>query len=290
VLQVTDNVDRVSVDTMKVTVDYAPPPAGTLLYNFPLADSKVVSVINNRSDTTGYYSPSTSLGQVKDGNNHTWYLFRDRLNGLRIDAQRGKLISTIEDGYGHETAGGVTYYSRSEIQLAEWNLTLDTNKTYCFEWKGYYPQDTNYINTNGAPDWATILNMFQVHSYSQVTTVIGMNQGIKGNIYEADNTNDSLTIGYISDFYHRAHTLRFYIREGKGYTGQDAFIKIYMDGQQVFSRVTGTVGSPTFDDYVKFAGLYDWRNWITNPDSLARGRKYSLITEAFNVYDVTGNK
>jgi hypothetical protein len=275
---------------MKVTVDYTPPPEGTLLYSFPLGDSKVVSVINNRSDTTGYYSPSTSLGQVTDGNNHTWYLFRDRLNGLRIDAQRGKLYSTIEDGYAHETSDGVTYYSRGEIELAEWNLTLDTNKTYCFEWKGYYPQDTNYINTNDAPNWATILNMFQVHSYSQVTTVMGLNQGVKGNIYEADNTNDSLTIAYVSDFYHKARTLRFYIREGKGYTGQDAFIKLYMDGQQVFSRDTGTVGSPTFDDYVKFAGLYDWRNWVVSPDSLARGRKYSLTTEAFNVYEVKGHK
>jgi hypothetical protein len=282
-LQVTDNVDRVSVDTVKITVDYATAPANsTLIFNFPLSDANVLSIVNNRSDTTTYFPPSNSLGQVTDGNGHKWYLFRDRLNGLRIDAQRGKLISTIEDGYAGETSDGVTYYSRAEIELADGDFLIDTSKIYTFEWKGYLPSDTNLINTNGAPDWAEILTMFQIHSLSQTPTVFGLNEGVKGNIYAGFQT-DSLTLGYIPDFTH-SRTLRFTIKEGQG---QGAFMKVQLDGQTVYYLKNTQIGSGYYDDYVKFGGLYDWRNWITNPDSLARGRKYSLVTEGFNVYTLT---
>jgi hypothetical protein len=282
-LQVTDNVDRVSVDTVKITVNYATAPANsTLIFNFPLSDANVLSIVNNRSDTTTYFPPSNSLGQVTDGNGHKWYLFRDRLNGLRIDAQRGKLISTIEDGYAGETSDGTTYYSRAEIALADGEFLIDTSKIYTFEWKGYLPSDTNLINTNGAPDWAEILTMFQIHSLSQTPTVFGMNEGVKGNIYAGFQT-DSLTLGYIPDFTH-SRTLRFTIKEGQG---QGAFMKVQLDGQTVYYLKNTQIGSGYYDDYVKFGGLYDWRNWITNPDSLARGRKYSLVTEGFNVYTLT---
>ncbi|HXS58993.1 MAG TPA: PKD domain-containing protein [Hanamia sp.] len=282
-LQVTDNVDRVAVDTVKITVNYTTAPANsTLLFNFPLSDATVLSIVNNRSDTTTYFPPSNSLGQVTDGNGHKWYLFRDRLNGLRIDAQRGKLISTIEDGYAGETSDGTTYYSRAEIALADGDFLIDTSKIYAFEWKGYLPSDTNLINTNGAPDWAEILTMFQIHSLSQTPTVFGMNEGVKGNIYAGFQT-DSLTLGYIPDFTH-SRTLRFTIKEGNG---AGAFMKVELDGQTVYYLKNTQIGSGYYDDYVKFGGLYDWRNWITNPDSLARGRKYSLVTEGFNVYQLS---
>jgi hypothetical protein len=77
------------------------------------------------------------------------------------------------------------------------------------------------------------------------------------------------------------------MREGLAYPGQKAFIKMEMDGVTKYTRTTGGVGSAHFDDYVKFGSLYDWRSWITRKDSLARGRKYSLVTESFKVYQLS---
>src|SRR5690606_13979688 len=83
------------------------------------------------------------------------------------------------------------------------------------------------------------------------------------------------------------HTLRITMREGLGYPGQTAFIKVELDGVQKYFRNTGGVGSAYFDDYVKFGSIYDWRSWITSQNSLARGRKFSLITESFRVYQLS---
>ncbi len=47
-------------------------------------------------------------------------------------------------------------------------------------------------------------------------------------------------------WYNQAHTMRLTIREGAGYAGQDAFIKVEIDGVQKYYRNTGKVGLQHF--------------------------------------------
>ena len=290
-------------DTVVVRVEYDVPPANsTLIRDFNMSDPKNYKTINNRSDTTTYFELSNrTYSQTGD---EDYYLFRARAQGLTIDSSRGKLISTNEDGYaGARACSTCPYYPRSEIQVSNMTYIVDTLHTYVFEWKGYFPQIENYLNQDGHPNWATILTMFQIHgnAYDYAITNFSLNHNgnITFNNTIVDNNakgsgdfqpKDSLTIGFIPDFYNKSKTLRVTMREGKGYAGQDAFIKMEMDGVQKYYRNTGGVGSPGFDDYVKFGGLYDWNSWITNKDSLARGRKYSLVTESFKIYTLLDNQ
>ena len=58
-----------------------------------------------------------------------------------IDPLNSKFYSTVEDGYAWNSSG----YSRTEASYTT-NWTLDTNKTYCFEWRGYFAQDLSYLS------------------------------------------------------------------------------------------------------------------------------------------------
>jgi len=286
-------------DTVVVRVDYDVPPANsTLIRNFNMSDPKNLVPINNRTDTVTYFPTSNrTYSQAAD---EDYYFFRARTSGLTIDSSRGKLRSTNEDGYAGERACSTcAYYPRSEIEVSNMNWIVDTLHTYVFEWKGYLPQIENYLNQDGNPNWATILTMFQIHgnAYDYAITNFSLNHNGNISFHNAVVNNemkgtgdfqpkDSITIGFIPDFYNKSRTLRITLREGKGYPGQDAFIKMEIDGVQKYFRNTGGVGSPGLDDYVKFGGLYDWNSWITNKDSLARGRKYSLVTESFKIYRI----
>ena len=295
-LEVTAN-GITKADTMVVRVEYDVPPANsTLIRNFDMSDPTIYTKINNRTDTINHYGPENYIyGQAGEDPNR-YYLYRARTNGLTIDAQKGKLLSLNEDGYAGETAGvGQPLYPRSELQLCDACFRFDTTKTYVFEWKGYFPQDTNYLVNY--PGWARVLTIFQVHGYKYDYAIsnfdlrpdgIYYNNEITGSQNQLSDTytEDEAFISSLHDFYNKSHTLRVTMKEGLGYPGQTAFIKVELDGVQKYFRNTGGVGSAFFDDYVKFGSIYDWRSWLTSRDSLARGRKFSLITESFKVYQL----
>jgi hypothetical protein len=280
-----------ATDVVVVNVNYDVAPNGTLIHWFDMKANS--SIIDDRHDTTSYFSPSTTYGKTGSDPNR-FYLFRDRLNGLRIDDQGSKLYSLIQDGY----AG--TGYPRAEVMLADGNFTIDTLHTYTFEWKGYFPQNTNYLTS-----WYQILTMFQIHSFQQTPTVFGFDLDASGNIILGDVYDDysgkdygkgagllttEKNVATLQQFYDQAHTIRVTVREGKGYAGQSAFLKCEIDGVTVYNRTTGQVGSTYYDDYVKFGGLYDWNSQMVSGSQLSRGRQFSLVTEAFNVYSLSNNK
>jgi hypothetical protein len=283
-------------DVVVIKVNYDLPPSGTLIHSFNLSDPAALSVINIRSDTTNFYPVNNwTYGQFSDTNTPSWdwEVFRDRSNGMYIDGQRGKMISTIQDGYE-----GTDGYPRAEISTAGYNFTIDTLKTYVFEWKGYFPQNYNYLTS-----WYQILTMFQIHSGTQTPTVFGYDLDASGNLILGDVYDDYSGTNYgkgtglktvtqnfstLNNFYNNTHTIRVTVREGRGYNGQTAFIKAELDGVVMYNRTTGQVGSSSWDDYVKFGGLYDWNSAMVSGSSLSRGRIFQLVTEGFNVY-VLGN-
>ncbi|MDE3185020.1 MAG: hypothetical protein KGM16_16530, partial [Bacteroidota bacterium] len=275
-----------ATDVVAIKVDYdLPPSGGNLIHTFLMSDN--ASVINDRHDTVSYFPVSDlNYGQSGTEPNH-FYLFRDRLNGLQIDNQNGKIYSTIQDGYA-----GTDGFPRAEIGLSNYDFIIDTSHTYLFEWKGYFPQNYNYLTS-----WYQILTTMQIHSGTQVPTVWGIDLDANGNLISGDvydNGSGLVTvnhiIGNLSTFYDNAHTIRLTMREGKGYPGQTAFFQLQVDGTTVYYRNTGQVGSSSWDDYVKFGGLYDWNSAMVNGNDLWRGRKFQLVTEAFNVYQLGNNQ
>ncbi len=283
-----------AMDIVVIKVDYDVPPANaTLIHHFDFVDN--AAVINKRDDTTSFFPVSNyQYSQTNgDSNGDDWFYFRDRTNGLYIDPERGKLVSTIQDGYQGDAG-----YARSEVALADYSFTMDTLHTYVFEWKGYYPQDNNYLIVPGLLSWHTMLNIFQIHSYAQTATVYSYGLTGADSIHVSDTHDDGTgklqtyqkSISSRHNFYDKAHTIRVTVREGRGYPGQTAFIKSEIDGVTNYYRDTGQVGSSYFDDYVKFAGLYDYNHFVVNVDSASRGRKFSLVTEAFNVYLLNNNQ
>jgi hypothetical protein len=286
-------------DTMMLRVNHDIAPTGsTLVKNFDMSSSDIYTPINDRSDTINFYptgGPKASAGTDPD----RFYLFRARLNGMTIDQQKGKFYATNQDGYaGEKPCDTCGVYPRTELQICDACFSFDTTHTYMFEWKGYLPQPTNYLADPSVPSWGKILTIFQVHGriYDYAISNFDMrpdgiyyNNEVTGSTSETSDTYEKRDtfIGTVGDFYNKSHTLRVTMREGKAYPGQKAFIKMEMDGVTKYFRNTGGVGSAHFDDYVKFGSLYDWRSWITRKDSLARGRKYSLVTESFKVYQLS---
>ncbi len=259
-----------------------PPQNATLIDDLPLA--QISTDVNNREDTVnyiGYHFPNRFSTKHK----HVIYLERSRLPSMHIDQEKGKFYTTLEDGYQWNNSG----YDRSECTYGG-SLTIDTNKTYLFEWKGYFPQTKFYINQHSVK-WANIVCMFQVHANNSKSPPLAFSLGNNGNIYVGDllynGKFDSLTIANYADFVNRVHTIRITLREGKNFPNQDAFVKVELDGAVKYFRNKGPVGGTFQHDYIKFAGLYDWRKWITDPNNKLRGRKFSLVTESFRIYELT---
>jgi hypothetical protein len=291
-LSVTVGIETAK-DTVVIRVDYDVPPAGgTLLRALPL--STIASVANDRHDTTGYLG--YSVGNYDNGNPNPalrvkiWFE-RSRLNGAMIDSARGKLYTTLEDGYPWNGGG----YGRSELTYGN-NLYLDTNKTYVMEWKGYFPQSiTSNIplkRPRATNTTAKIIGIMQIHGAvgSPPYSVNVYRDSIQLEEYggEGNGSNAYAVIMPTNDSYvMKTHTVRLTLREGKGYPGQPAFIKLEVDGVQKYLRNTGTVGQSFGQDYIKFGSLYDWSQSVVDMDSLARKKKFSLVTEAFNVYTLS---
>lgn len=264
-------------DTTVIRVSYNPPPSNSSkLIDFDMVGN--ASIINNRFDTLTYFQNGSAPYNQSTFNGIIYYFDRDRLPGLMIDSLRGKLYSTIQDGY-MSTDG----YSRSEIELSQSTLKVDTTKTYMVEWIGYYPNETDWLTTGD------MLTMMQIHG--------DLNPNPFGiYLYPAGvlNVGDYGTSGYLSptpistfsNFVNQAHTMRMTVKEGMGYPNQDGFIKIDIDGVQKYYRDTGNIGLTTFNDYLKFGGLYDFGRNMVNGDSLSRGRKFQLVTNSYKVYQL----
>lgn len=285
-------------DTTIVNVDYTPPPSGgTLIKSLsPPIFSQIRSAVNTRYDTTNDIEneATTSLGEV--------FFQRGRLPGAYVDTLNGKFYAVIEDGYAWNGNG----YDRSEVhfQGSTWNngMGIDSNKTYVFEWRGYYPQNMDFLGVN-----LTVETLMQIHGddggdnpfgFYLINGTDGANElrgtpGVKGLYFEDQVVAATTLAGYyfidnLSEFTNKAHTLRMIIREGKGYPGQDAFVKVEYDGVQMYYRDTGDVGRTWQRDYPKAAGIYDYNNAIVSPSNLSRGRKFGLVTEKYNVYELSG--
>jgi hypothetical protein len=281
-------------DTVVVRVDYDVPPANsTLLRYLPIA--AIAPWANIRDDTTKYWSggadPSPYKRSMFTDASGNIFLQRDRTPGMHVDSARGKFYSTIEDGYS-----GTGTYARSELHLgSSWGL--DSNKTYVFEWKGYFPQSIRsnmpYIIGEYPKDkFAAVLAIMQWHGhddYSGPFQIRMMQQEIqfeewsgRGNGSDAVTTLMTTTDANVM----KTHTYRVTMKQGKGYPGQKAFIKVEVDGVQKYFRNTGQVGQTLQHDYPKFSSLYDASSALVNPDSLSRGKKFSLVTEEYRIYQI----
>ena len=294
------NGDLVAKDTVIVRVDYDVPPENSVLLRF-LPIAAIAPIANIRDDTTTYWGPIDPCPPCKrtiytgDGNNYV-ILLRQNEQGMHVDSAKGKFYSTVKDGDNKEM-GKYGSYARSELGFGSY-YTLDSNITYCFEWKGYYPQSikNNMRDIMDGQQFGKILTIMQWHNKGgdpfsppfqlQATQnyIIFNEYSGGGNGADADiqllPTTDSVIM--------RTHTYRVTIREGLGYPGQKAFIKVEVDGIQKYFRNTGTVGGTIGYDYPKFGSIYDWAHAIVSPDSLTRGKRFSLVTEAYRIYAIAG--
>jgi len=279
-LKVTTGTKSVySVTTVKV--GYAPPPPNaTLVKTLPIAAIKPLT--NNRSDTlhyVGYTFPNLYAGP-KWG--EIW-MERARSNQQFVDAQSGKYYTTIEDGYDWQGKG----YARSELYFGGFNLKI--GKIYLFEWKGYFPQPVkgNIPDVKG-DQFARATAIMQIHgndgfpppfSFGISQDSIVFNEwGHNGN----GATSSTKVMPTDSSYITRDHTLWFYLKEGPDSSG--AFIRVLVDGDLKYERASGQVGQTLGSDWPKFATLYDWGNFIVGPKNHTRHKKFSLVTEAFNIY------
>lgn len=264
-------------DSVNVMVDYDLPPTGsTFVRELEMSNPIVYKYINNRTDTTQLTSAPIGVVTAQG----TYIFDRCRSKSMMIDSSRGKFYTTIEDGYHWQSSTG---YARTEVSFST-GFVFDTTHTYCLEWKGYYPQ--GFSNINNANSAVTIL---QIHTNNVSAAPSFAFQILGGNLTFMDSLTRT-TIAPLTLF-NDAHTIRVTFKEGAGYTGQTAFMKVEVDGVQKFYRGTGKIGSvptgsniPNGRDWNKLASLYDYNNAIVNPDSLVRGRKFSLVTEAYRVY------
>jgi major membrane immunogen (membrane-anchored lipoprotein) len=288
-------------DTLVIRVDYDVPPANsTLLRELPITNSDFINVVNIRDDTTKYWGYTndptnihTNYGVYSNQDKRAFYVYLDRghLPNMAIDSARGKLYATVQDGWPWAEPGVKDSYCRAELSYGSGSngFTLDSNKTYVFEWKGYYPQLFDFMKGGEA------LTIFQLHPLGPTGTLFQFDINANGSLIMHDNINGSwinnvdVKIANLADFYIKTHTIRTTIREGKSYANQTAFIKVELDGIQKYYRDTGIVGTCLQSDYIKFGGIYDYSNSVVSADSFYRRRQASIVTEGFRAYQLNIN-
>ncbi len=268
-------------DTVVIRVDYDIPPANSVLVrDFPM--SQLVPLINIRDDTTrnwNYSDPTYKHTQMDVSENEVVYLERDRLNSMFLDKEKGKFYSIIEDGYGGDRKHG--RYARTEIHYGSY-YAVDTSKTYVFEWKGYFPQNSDFISPG--KDLNVIWQLHAHDDYSPPFQIMATRNTLNWVECVAPSNARTVTkpIADYSDFYNKTRTIRITLKEGLA--GSGAFVKVEIDGIQKYLRNYGNIGRTFGHDYIKFATLYDWGRAIVDPDMPFRGRKFSLVTESFKIY------
>lgn len=279
-----------ALDTVVIRVDYDVPPQGDVLVaNVPITDANWAKKANDRSDTTndiGY----TGMNEYRNPLNNKWLYFeRARSNQAMIDSSRGKLYNTLEDGY-HRIG---EKFDRTQVTPIGY-FYLDSNKTYVIELKFYFPQSIR-DNMDSSVAWAAVA-IYGIHA-SDAFSGIGALAIHRNYVYYSDNITIDSAVGKlkviptnllstIPSVVGQAHTMRVTIREGKGYIGQKAFVKVEIDGIQKYRRDTGNVGRTWQRDYLKMTGLYDYGKRFVDPDNHTRNKKFSLVTEAMRVYEI----
>jgi len=291
-------------DTMVLIVDYDVPPSnGALLRSLSSKYAQMSTVVNNRSDTTSPYFNLQS-GDINFSDNSNAYIFYDhgRSIGSYIDTMRAKYYSVIEDGYPFNGSD----YTRSEIAYGSY-YPLDSNKTYQFVWKGYFPQDfSNFTNDrtavgimqiHGNDGNPPVFALYMINGHDGSNAQVGT-EGLKG-LYIGDNdipdntpNNDSTyhLIVPLDSLVNKAHTLSITIKEGMGQGGKSAYIQVRYDGVLKYMRSIGPIGRTWQQDYPKFASNYDYNNALVDASNLTRNRKFALVTEEFNVYTLSQNQ
>ncbi|MGN6194220.1 MAG: PKD domain-containing protein, partial [Ginsengibacter sp.] len=258
-----------ATDVVVVSVDYATPPNGQILRNLPF--SSINPIVNDRHDTTDYLETEW----YNSSNGQSIFFDRCRLPGQYIDPQMNKFYSIIEDGYGWNGND----YARSEMSFGNY-YNFDTAKTYCMEWKGYFPQDWSYLALN-----QSVGIFMQIHANSDDQHMLGtqvINTG-SGPKFVIDDNGQYTVLADLNTFVNQTHTIRVIFREGTATNG--AYYKVEIDGVQKYLKNTGTIGGlPAGQDYPKIATLYDYGRAIVDPSNTTRGRKFSMVTEQFNVY------
>ena len=219
-------------DSMVLRVDNEPPPSGSTVLNFLQMDNtNTLKVINWRVDTTSFFPDSDDIhsqfGNAANYSNSSqwWILYRDRVNAIGIDSLRGKLITGIEDGYGVGSSinGTQVRYPRTEVVMDKPG-NIDTNHIYMYEWKGYYPKQTNYLTGNTA-----ITTIFQIHtnsSYGENTCDFSLKSDgtIAFTLFPNGAREEKFAVGNLSDWTNKSHTIRLTMREGYGAVGNPAFV------------------------------------------------------------------
>jgi hypothetical protein len=280
-------------DSMKLVVDQRPLPKNILNYwKFPIDEPAFANLVNDRFDTTNYvgYNESGTTPTYVHSRYRTNYsqmmLERSRMNGMMLDSLRGKFYTTIEDGYDWNFQG----YARSQINIVNnTNFIIDTNKTYIFTWKIYFPQSV-HDNFLATPYYGRV-TMWDIHGDDDFGGQFGITLA-RDSLLATDRTPEIDSTGSQLDYkllpndslLNKTHTIRITYREGSASTGK-AFIKVEVDGVTKFSKFTGKVGKTLQADYVKNTGLYDYSRMIVRPLD-PKGRKFSLVTMDANVYTI----
>jgi hypothetical protein len=282
-LQVTDNVDRTSVDTVKITVNYATAP-GTLLRSMAQTawhNTEFIDTLNDRSGDTVNTLDQEVYHTISfpDGLGNEIFFDRNRKPDEWIDAQRGKFYSRVEDGYDWNNQG----YGRAEMSFGT-GYSFDTTKIYCMEWKGYFPQAFPSDMTVNQ----TVATFMQIHANSDAQHVFGtqiVNTGSEVNfVLDADGSLHTLC--GVDSFVNKTHTVRVTFKEGT----PGAFYKVEVDGVQKYYNSTSVIGGlPRGQDYPKIATLYDYGNALVDPTNSTRGRTFSMVTEDFSIYEMSSS-
>lgn len=261
-------------DSVAIIVDYDTPPARSSFYRgFPI--DSVASVLNLRNDTS-VQSPTVSWWGGYNIN-----FDQGRSPDMYSDTMRRKFYSTIEDGWP------ITYFNfpMAESAYNSSQVPIDTTTNYLVEWKGYFPQSDSLMTPGDA---STALVIWELHGndeYSPPFSFVLRNNTIW--FYEiVAPGNDQVVrhaIAPYSNFYNKTNTFRIQFKEG---IGNGAYIKVFLNGNQVYLRDTGTVGRTFLHDYMKFNAVYDYDNNLVSSDTTmrGRGRKFSLVTESYKVY------
>ncbi|MEO8822159.1 MAG: hypothetical protein ABI366_01195, partial [Ginsengibacter sp.] len=286
-------------DSMMVVVDVtAPPKNSRVFYDFPIHNPDFVMRINLRDDTTeylgynegynNYYHSRWFKGGVQQG-----FIERGRLQQATVDSMRGKLYNTVIAGqpWGDNQNLNGSGYCRSQINITD-HFAPDTNKTYVIVWKFYFPQPFTLMST--IPDWGRITSL-DFHGNDdgsgQLTSMFGRDffyfmDRIK--MPDGSFSEDGREIKMLptSDLYNKANTVKITFREGSGFSGQKAFVKIEVNGVQKLFRNSGQVGKTPGEDYIKLTGIYDWRNLLVQASDNVSHKRFSIVTEDGTIYEI----
>ncbi len=293
-------------DTMAITVNYSPIP-GNAYFMVGVPFDSIAPSINKYSDT----SINSGGGQWHYYPGYSIYYDRGRSKDMNIDNVKKKFKATVEDGYPWTMHN----YGRAELSYGYGGgqgAPIDSNKTYLFEWKGYFPQNEAQSQFTSGGNIFGVTVFFQLHgqdAYSPPfqflirenvanTPSAGHNISFMEQGLNSSGTASVVTsvkpFAQYNDFYNQAHTIRVYLKEGK--PGGNGFIKVTYDDATVYYR-SATLSDTLVGrsdswqlDWPKFGSVYDFDNRVADnllsdtATARARGKKFSLVTLGYNEY------